>query len=180
MRRMSLFIGTLLLAAACNNSPEAEENKTNNSPAPKPKAATETKATQVRLELEATDQMKFNKDQFTVEAGQEVTLSLKHVGKLDKAAMGHNFVLLKKGTDLTEFATAAAQAKASDYIPNNGEAVIAHTKTIGGWRKYRNYFHGPLKWHLRFHLQFSGALCDDERKICGQLKKTATILKSRE
>ena len=45
--------------------------------------------------------------------------------------MGHNFVLLKIGTDVDDFAKRAVKAKNTDYIPDGNE-TIAYTKMIGG------------------------------------------------
>ena len=50
-------------------------------------------------------------------AGEQLTVELKNAGTLPKEAMGHNWVLLKKGADPVAFSTAAMQAKATDYIP---------------------------------------------------------------
>lgn len=85
------------------------------------------------LTLEGNDEMQFNKTELRVTAGQIVTLTLKHTGKMDKITMGHDFVLLRQGTDLAAFAHEAMNAKDSDYIPESLSAsVIAHTKIIGG------------------------------------------------
>lgn len=85
------------------------------------------------LTLEANDQMQYNKTEFKVVAGKEVTLTLKHTGTFDKNAMGHNFVLLKQGTDLQTFEQKALTAKDNDYIPKSESAsIIAHTKLLGG------------------------------------------------
>ena len=46
--------------------------------------------------------------------------------------MGHNLVLLKKGTDAAAFAAAAAAAKDTDYIPSGlKDQVIGHTPVLG-------------------------------------------------
>ena len=44
--------------------------------------------------------MKFDKNEVRVSEGQKITLTLNHTGKMSKEIMGHNFVLLKKETDL--------------------------------------------------------------------------------
>lgn len=85
------------------------------------------------VELEGNDVMQFNKSSIAVPAScKQFTVKLKHVGKLPKAAMGHNWVLTK---------AADAQGVATDGIPAGldkayvkaGDArVIAHTKVIGG------------------------------------------------
>src|SRR5690554_3747369 len=46
--------------------------------------------------LEGNDQMQFDKHLFLVEAGKEITLTLKNVGKLPIEAMGHDVVVLKE------------------------------------------------------------------------------------
>lgn len=85
------------------------------------------------LSLEGNDQMQYSKNELTATAGKTITLTFKHTGTLDKAVMGHNFILLKPGTDINAFAQKAIEAKATDYIPKSEVAsIIAHTKLIGG------------------------------------------------
>jgi len=82
--------------------------------------------------VEATDAMKFSVTRIEATAGEELKVVLKNVGTLPKEAMGHNWVLLKKGTDVMGFSTAALQAKATEYIPAAmATQVIAHTKLLG-------------------------------------------------
>lgn len=85
------------------------------------------------VEIEGNDAMQFNKTSIAVPANcKQFTVQLKHVGKLPKAAMGHNWVLSK---------AADAQGVAADGIPAGldkayvkpGDArVIAHTKVVAG------------------------------------------------
>jgi azurin len=84
------------------------------------------------IEITANDTMKFNLTRFEVKAGQEVTVSLTNMGNMPKAAMAHNWVLLKKGIDPKSYADAAVTAAAADYEPPAlaGE-VIAHIKLLG-------------------------------------------------
>lgn len=84
------------------------------------------------FEIEGNDQMKFNKDLFTVKAGQEIQITLKNVGELPKESMGHNFVVLAPGTDVAGFGGEAFKAKDDDYIPATfASSIIAHTKLLG-------------------------------------------------
>ncbi len=77
--------------------------------------------------------MRFDKTEFTVKAGEEVTLILMNTGEMSKEAMGHNFILLNPGSDASEFANTAASAKATDYIPTELKSqIIANTKLLGG------------------------------------------------
>ena len=52
-------------------------------------------------------------------------------------------MLLKKGTDLVAFATAAATQKDNKYIPVGTEDVIAHTDIIGGGQVATIEFDAP-------------------------------------
>lgn len=110
----------------------------------------------VEVILTGNDQMKFNLKEIKVKAGQKVKLTLKHVGKLDKSAMGHNFVLLKQGTDLPQFAEKALAAKANEYIPQGSDKVIAHTNMIGGGEETSVEFTAPSAGTYDFICSFPG------------------------
>ena len=64
------------------------------------------------IEITANDQMKFNVTAIEAKAGEQLKIVLKNIGTLPKEAMGHNWVLLKPGTDLNAFAMAAMTASA--------------------------------------------------------------------
>lgn len=84
------------------------------------------------LELTANDSMKFSATHFEVKAGQDVKVILTNIGSMPKQAMGHNFVLLKKGADVAAFSQAAVAAVATEHIPASmQDQVIAHTKLLG-------------------------------------------------
>lgn len=104
--------------------------------------------------LNSNDQMKFDKTEIRVKAGEKIKLTLNHTGKLAKNVMGHNFVLLEKGTDVPKFATAAMKDKATEYIPANG--VLAHTKLIGGGESTTVEFTVPAKGTYDFICSFPG------------------------
>lgn len=109
------------------------------------------------LSLEGNDQMQFNKKELRVKAGQTVRLTLTHVGTMPKSAMGHNFVLLKQGTDLNEFGQKSATAADNDYIPESEEGnIIAHTKMLGGGESDTIEFEAPAKGTYEFLCSFPG------------------------
>ena len=84
------------------------------------------------LHIESNDQMQYSVNELRAPAGK-ITLTLKHVGKMEKTVMGHNLVILKPGTDVSDFTLKAVDAKSTDYIPASEKSkVIAHTKIIGG------------------------------------------------
>lgn len=111
----------------------------------------------VELSIEGDDAMKYNLDRLEAIEGQEVTLTLTHTGKLAKAAMGHNWVLLAKGTDAATFATAAMTATESDYIPADmGDAIVAHTSMVGGGETTSVTFTAPASGVYDFICSFPG------------------------
>jgi len=76
--------------------------------------------------------MKFSVTTIDAKPGEELKIILTNIGSAPKEAMGHNFVILKKGSDVAAFATAATTAKATEYIPEalKGE-VLAHSELLG-------------------------------------------------
>ncbi len=110
----------------------------------------------VEITLNASDEMKFDKNEITVSAGQTVVLTLHHTGKLPVAAMGHNFVLLTQGTDMATFATAAMTATDNNYVPTDEAGVIAHTKILGGGESDTITFTAPEKGTYDFLCSFPG------------------------
>jgi azurin len=85
------------------------------------------------LEIEGNDAMQYNKKELSVGKDcTEVKLTLKHVGKLPKASMGHDWVL-SAASDMQAITTAGISAgAANDYLPKGDARVIASTKVVGG------------------------------------------------
>lgn len=115
-----------------------------------------TSTAQTKITIESNDQMKYNLTQIKVKAGQSVTLTLKHVGKMPVQAMGHNLVILSKGTDITSFAKLAMTAKTNGYVPVGSKSVIASTKLIGGGQQSTITFTAPAKGTYDFICSFPG------------------------
>ena len=109
------------------------------------------------LVIEGNDQMQFNVNELKAVAGKPIKLTLKHVGKIPKEAMGHNLVILQEGTDQAAFALKANDAKATDYIPESEKAsIIAHTKLIGGGEEDTIEFTIDKKGSYPFICSFPG------------------------
>ena len=101
--------------------------------------------------------MKFNRNKITVSVGQKIELTLKHTGKLPKAAMGHNIVILKQGTGVATFAQKAIAASENDYIPEDDTDVIVNTKMLGGGESDTITFTAPTeKGEYDFICSFPG------------------------
>ncbi|MCF0050156.1 azurin [Dyadobacter sp. LJ53] len=107
--------------------------------------------------IKGSDAMQFDLKEIKVKAGQKVKLTLTHSGKLAKAAMGHNWVLLKPGTDVAAFGSKAAAARETEYIPKSEAAsIIAHTKLVGGGESDTVEFTAPAKGTYTYICSFPG------------------------
>jgi azurin len=151
-----LFLSTGLLIGCGGESKKSEEKqsiKINSSSSSDEKVKEEGIS---EVYLSGNDQMKYNKSQITVSAGDEVVLTFEHVGKLPKESMGHNFVLLKKGTNVQEFGQEALEYKDNDYIPQDSDVIIVHTEMLGGGQKTTITFQAPEKGDYDFICSFPG------------------------
>ena len=83
------------------------------------------------VSIEGTDQMKYSAAELKFTGCSEVKLTLKHSGKLPKAAMGHNLVIAAKADQQAIIGDAMKSGPAKDYAPS-GDKVIANTKLVGG------------------------------------------------
>ena len=114
------------------------------------------------ITLEGNDQMQFNLKSFDVKAGETVKLTLKHVGKMPVAAMGHNVVILKSGTDPMAFGMGVSGKggnAANGYVPTDAAElakIIAHTKMIGGGESVTIEFTAPAKGAYPYLCTFPG------------------------
>jgi azurin len=104
--------------------------------------------------INSDDQMRFDTNEIKVKAGEKIKLTLNHTGNLAKNVMGHNFVLLTKGTDVAKFSRDAMNEKEKEYIPSTG--VIVHTKLIGGGESTTIEFTAPEKGTYDFVCSFPG------------------------
>lgn len=85
------------------------------------------------LAIEGTDAMQFNTKELTVEKScTEVKVTLKHTGKLPKAAMGHNWVLTSDKDAPGVIADGMKAGLTKEYVPAGDARVIASTKLVGG------------------------------------------------
>ncbi len=126
-------------------------------PEKKPAAAPSPGGGKAEVVLEVGDQIVYSQTKIEVATGATVELTIKHTGKLPKAAMGHNFVLLAQGTDMNQFAMTAMAAAATEYIPANmKDKVIAHTKVVGGGESDTITFTAPAPGEYAYLCTFPG------------------------
>ena len=90
--------------------------------------------------------MVFSVTSIEAKAGEELKVVFSNNGTAPKEVMGHNWVLLKKGSDLAAFATAAMVAKDTDYIPPAlKDQVIAHSEVLGPRKSAEVTFKAPTE-----------------------------------
>ena len=101
-------------------------------------------ADSVSVKIEAFDTMKYSLSKIEAKPGQKVTVELTNAGNLPKATMGHNWILLKAGSDAKSYAAAAVKAREQDYQPASlsGE-VLASIKLLGPKESGRTSFTAP-------------------------------------
>ncbi len=82
--------------------------------------------------ITANDALRFSVKRIEAQRGQIIHLQFRNVGSMPKAVMGHNWILLRAGSNAAGYAAAAIGAKSDDYQPKSlaGE-VLASTPLIG-------------------------------------------------
>jgi len=143
----------------------------------------------VELKLEGADALTFNKTAFTVKSGQQVKLTLKHVGQVPKIAMGHNVAVIAKGTDITKLGEAIVKNStlAEGYIPKDKKLkakILAHTKLLGPGETDSIIFTAPAPGKYDYictfpghYLAMKGVLTVEAADKKGDAKKEATVEK---
>jgi azurin len=161
LSKLCMLLTVAVLLSCGDNKKEEEEKFTIGDQETTQSARTTTTETVadgevVEIRLTGDDQMRFDKNELRVRAGQTVRLTFEHVGKMAKNVMGHNFVLLTRGTDINEFGQKAVAAADNDYIPRNTDQVIAHTKMLGGGETTTIEFTAPEPGTYDFICSFPG------------------------
>jgi azurin len=134
---LRLLLATTLVAfltSGCGpkETPTATSTSSGSATAAAPAAAPAAKAGARTIEITGGDNMKFNLTSIEAKPGEELKIVLTNIGTQPKEVMGHNWVLLKAGSDVAAFAAAAVTAKATDYIPAAlKDQIVAHTALIG-------------------------------------------------
>ncbi len=109
------------------------------------------------IEITANDQMKFSVATIEAKAGEELKVVLNNIGTLPKEAMGHNWVLLKAGTDAMAFGMASMTAKDTDYIaPAMKDQVVAFIPILGPKKSGETTFKVPAAGEYPFICSFPG------------------------
>jgi azurin len=96
------------------------------------------------IDLTAGDNMKYNTTALEAKPGEDLKVVLTNVGTAPIEVMGHNWILLKAGSDPIAFATAAQMAKDTGYIPASlQDEIIAHIDLQGPRKSGEADFKAP-------------------------------------
>ena len=89
-------------------------------------------ANECELTITGSDNMRYDKSELSVPAScSEVTLTLKHSGKMGKKVMGHNWVLSQSSDMQSVVQQGMSAGLDNNYVPDS-DKVIAATDVIGG------------------------------------------------
>jgi azurin len=109
------------------------------------------------IEITGNDQMQYNVTKIDAKAGETLKVVFTNVGTLPKEAMGHNWILLKAGTDITAFATDSMMAKDTDYIaPKHKDKIIAFIGVKGPKQSGEATFTVPAAGTYTYLCSFPG------------------------
>lgn len=80
----------------------------------------------------ANDNLKFSVKEIVAKPGEKLHVQLRNEGTLPKASMGHDWVLLKAGSNTMAYAMAAIPARESGYLPPSlASEVLASIPLLG-------------------------------------------------
>ena len=112
------------------------------------------------LVITADDKMMYGTTTFEVKTGTKVKVSLKNVGMIPKIAMGHNFVLLKKGETAFAFGPQVIVNGGSHdngFIPSKDKKkILAYTKMLGPGEEDTVIFTAPEPGEYEYLCTFPG------------------------
>ena len=154
MKKINIFLLFLILIS-CGGNTDSKKNKFEYKAIEKKEDDSDKNSKETFIIINSNDMMKFDQNELRVFEGQKITLTLNHKGKMSKGIMGHNFVLLKKETNLNDFAQRAMLARENEYIPDGNE-TIAYTKMIGGGESDTITFTAPEKGSYTYICTFPG------------------------
>lgn len=96
-------------------------------------ASVAAQAADCAVQVDGNDAMQFDKKSIEVpKTCKTFTVQLKHVGKLPKASMGHNWVLTRTADIQAVASDGVAAGLNNQYLKPGDARVLAATKVIGG------------------------------------------------
>jgi azurin len=108
-------------------------------------AAAATPAGPREIEITAGDTMKYSITAIEAKPGEDIKVVLTNIGTQPREVMGHNWVLLRAGSDVAAFDTAALNSKDTGYIPAAlSDEIIAHIDLLGPRKSGEVEFKAPM------------------------------------
>ena len=96
------------------------------------------------IDITAGDTMKYSVTAIDAKPGEDLKVVLTNNGTQPLEVMGHNWVLLKAGTDVAAFDAAALTSKATGYIPAAlSDEIVAHIDLLGPRKSGEADFKAP-------------------------------------
>ncbi len=133
--KIRIFLMSALVALATSGCGQKDASTAAAAPAP---AGPRT------IEITAGDTMKYSLTAIEATPGEDLKVVLTNNGSQPKEVMGHNFVLLKAGTDVAAFDAAALMSKDTDYIPAAlSSQIIAKIDLLGPRKSGEVAFKAP-------------------------------------
>jgi azurin len=97
------------------------------------------------IEITAGDQMKYSLTEIDAKPGEDIKVILTNTGTQPVDVMGHDWVLLKAGSDVAAFDAAALTSKETGYIPAAlGDEIIAKIDLLGPRKSGEVEFKAPM------------------------------------
>ena len=166
--KITLLFALSLILVNCGDDKKKEEKETVKIGSNSSSTSKKSDENVTEVVLLATDMMQFDKNEIRVPAGKKVKLTLRHTGKQAVEVMGHNFVLLTQGTEIPAFGAKASAARDNAYIPQDTDAVIVHTKMLGGGQSDTIEFDPPAPGTYDFICSFPGHYSVMKGKLWGK------------
>jgi azurin len=96
------------------------------------------------IDITAGDTMKYDVTQIDAKPGEDLKVVLTNNGTQPILVMGHNWVLLKAGSDVAAFDAAALNSKDTGYIPAAlSDEIITHVDLLGPRKSGEADFKAP-------------------------------------
>ena len=94
--------------------------------------------------ITANDALKFSVTRIEGQPGQKIRIQFKNVGTMPKEVMGHNWILLKAGADVSTYAATAVAARNENYQPRAlADQVLASIPLLGPKQTAEVTFEAP-------------------------------------
>ena len=88
----------------------------------------------LKVEVTVNDQIRFSTKKLEGKIGVPMEITVKHTGKIPKASMSHNLVILQPGSMVAAVSAKCSQAKENNYIATDAEtksAIVAFAPQLG-------------------------------------------------